>query len=125
MPESVKNRPSNATEEVFLFAKANGYYYNPKGVREETGANLRNCWALGPDASGNGHPATFPRELVRRCLLLGTRDGDTVLDPFSGSGTTGAAATELGRKAVLIELNPQYNKTANDRIRNGRINQGR
>jgi DNA modification methylase len=40
--------------------------------------------------------------------LLGSRDGDTVLDPFSGSGTTGLAAGELGRRAILIELNPAY-----------------
>ena len=48
MPESVKNRPTNATEEIFLFAKSPSYYYDSKAVREETGANLRNYWVLGP-----------------------------------------------------------------------------
>jgi site-specific DNA-methyltransferase (cytosine-N4-specific) len=115
MPESVKNRPTSATEEVFLFAKSPTYFYNPDGVREATGANLRNYWILGPDASGNGHPATFPRELVRRCVLLGSRPGDTVLDPFGGSGTTGVAAAELGRNVVLIELNPKYVKMGKKR----------
>ena len=47
MPESVKNRPSNATEEIFLFSKCAKYYYNNQAVREETGANLRNYWLLG------------------------------------------------------------------------------
>lgn len=108
MPESVKNRPTNATEEVFLFAKSPTYFYNPNGVREESGANLRNHWILNPDSSRSGHPATFPRELARRCILLGSREGDTILDPFSGSGTTGIAAGELNRKAILIELNPNY-----------------
>ena len=108
MPESVKNRPSNATEEVFLFSKSPNYYYDNQAVREETGANLKNYWLLGPDSSGTPHPAAFPKELVRRCILLGTRPGDLVLDPFSGSGTTGLVAAELNRKAILIELNEEY-----------------
>lgn len=108
MPESVKNRPTNATEEIFLFAKSPSYFYDPNGVREETGANLRNYWILGPDPSTYGHPAAFPRELARRCIALGSREGDSVLDPFGGCGTTGIAADELNRKSVLIELNPEY-----------------
>jgi len=119
MPESVKNRPTTATEEVFLFAKAPTYFYDSTAVRETTGANLRNFWVLGPEPNGNGHPASFPSELARRCILLGSRLGDTVLDPFGGSGTTGIAALELGRKAILIELNPSYVKISKERARNG------
>jgi DNA modification methylase len=117
MPESVKNRPTSATEEIFLFAKSSNYFYDPNGVREATGANLRNYWILGPDAAGNGHPAAFPRELTRRCILLGSRVGDTVLDPFGGSGTTALAARELGRAAVLVELNPSYAQLGRKRSR--------
>ena len=116
MPESVKNRPSNATEEVFLFSKATRYYYDNRAVREESGANLRNYWLLGPDADGSPHPATFPRELARRCILLGSRPGDLILDPFSGSGTTGVAALELNRRALLIELVDDYVAQARERL---------
>lgn len=116
MPESVKNRPTNATEEIFLMSKGPNYYYNSEGVREASGANLRNCWILGPDASGNGHPAVFPRELARRCILLGSRAGDTILDPFGGSGTTGVVAQGVGRKAILIEINPEYSKISKERV---------
>jgi DNA modification methylase len=119
MPESVKNRPTNATEEVFLFTKSPTYFYDPNSVREESGANLRNYWILGPDSKGNGHPAAFPRELARRCIQLGSRIGDIILDPFGGSGTTGLAAIELDRKATLIELNPVYAKMGRERSRNG------
>jgi DNA modification methylase len=119
MPESVKNRPTSATEEVFFFSKSPRYFYDPNGLRETTGANLRNYWVLGPDPSNNGHPAAFPRELARRCMLLGSRPGDVVLDPFGGSGTTGVAAKELGRKSVLIELNPTYAKIGRERALNG------
>ena len=116
MPESVKNRPSSATEEIFLFSKTPNYYYDNQAVREETGANLKNYWLLGPDSSGTPHPAVFPKELARRCILLGSRPGDLVLDPFSGSGTTGLVAVELNRKAVLIELNEEYMAHSKSRV---------
>lgn len=108
MPESVRNRPSNATESIFLLAKDSNYFYDNQAVRESSGANLRNYWILGPEPNSKGHPATFPSELARRCIRLGSKKNDAVLDPFSGSGTTGQAATELERKAILIELNEQY-----------------
>jgi site-specific DNA-methyltransferase (cytosine-N4-specific) len=116
MPESVRNRPTNATEEVFLFSKSPTYYYDRDGVREKTGANLRNYWVLGPDTNGRGHPAAFPRELVRRCILLSTRAGDIVPDPFSGSGTTGEVAQREERKAILVEVNPAYNDFTTRRL---------
>ncbi len=117
MPESVRNRPSNATESIFLFAKNPKYYYDNQDLREESGANLRNYWVLGPDPSSKGHPAAYPRELPRRCIRLGSEEGDTILDPFSGSGTTGAAAAELGRKSLLVELNQQFVTDSEDRLR--------
>lgn len=116
MPESVRDRPTSATEEIFLFSKASRYFYDASGVREQSGANVRNVWVLGPDPSNRGHPATFPRELARRCILLGSRPGDTVLDPFGGSGTTGVAAMELGRNALMIEINSEYSKITKERI---------
>ena len=118
MPESVKNRPTNATEDIFLFTKSIKYYYNPDGVREPTGANLRNYWVLGPEPNAHGHPAAFPRELARRCILLGSSEGDTVLDPFGGCGTTGFAAKELNRESVVIEINPMYIEMSKVRAKN-------
>ncbi len=118
MPESVRNRPTNATEEIFLFSKSPTYYYDPLGVREQSGANLRNFWILGPEPGRDGHPAAFTSELARRCILLGSRVGDTVLDPFGGSGTTGLAASQLSRKSVLIELNPTYVEKTVQRLKN-------
>ena len=116
MPESVRNRPSNATEEVFLFSKTANYFYDNHAVREPTGANLRNFWTLGPDSSGKPHPAVFPRALARRCILLGSRPGDLIIDPFSGSGTVGVVAAEFNRKALLIELNEVYLQQSKARV---------
>ena len=77
-------------------------------MREESGANLRNYWILGPDSSDVPHPAVFPREFARRCILLGSQPGDLILDPFSGSGTTGVVAAQSSRRAILVKLNPAY-----------------
>jgi DNA modification methylase len=54
------------------------------------------------------HFAVFPADLVRPCILAGCPKNGTVLDCFAGSGTVGDVATELGRDAILVELNPVY-----------------
>ncbi len=70
--------------------------------------NKRDVWTVAPANYPEAHFATYPPDLIKPCILAGTSAGDTVLDPFAGSGTTGAVALELGRKTVLIELNPRY-----------------
>lgn len=63
------------------------------------------------------HPNVKPVELVKQFIRVHTRPGDTVLDPFAGSGTTAIAAMELGRKCILIELDPSYAQVIRDRVR--------
>lgn len=70
--------------------------------------NKRDVWTVPPAAYKEAHFATFPPDLIKPCILAGSRPGDTILDPFFGSGTTGLVATELGRKCIGIELNPDY-----------------
>ena len=70
--------------------------------------NKRSVWTIPTAAFSDAHFATFPPDLVKPCILAGTKPGDTVLDPFGGSGTTGQVALELGRRAILIEINPYY-----------------
>jgi DNA modification methylase len=74
----------------------------------ESGRNKRSVWTVPTEPYAEAHFATFPPDLIKPCILAGTKPGDLVLDPFAGSGTTGAVAIELGRKAILIELNPAY-----------------
>lgn len=62
------------------------------------------------------HFAMFPERLIEPCVLAGSRVGGIVLDPFFGSGTTGAVAKRLGRKYIGIELNPRYCCKAEMRI---------
>ncbi len=80
-------------------------------------ANARDVWTIPPAQFEGAHFATMPEELARRCILAGSAEGDTVLDPFGGAGTTGLVAQRLNRSAVLIELNPAFVEMAAKRIR--------
>jgi site-specific DNA-methyltransferase (adenine-specific) len=77
-------------------------------IPEDPFRNKRSVWTIPTQPYAEAHFATFPEELPKLCILAGTKLGDTVLDPFAGSGTTGQVAIELGRKVILIELNPDY-----------------
>jgi site-specific DNA-methyltransferase (adenine-specific) len=78
------------------------------GIAADGTRNARTVWTIATQPYGGAHFATFPPELAQRCILAGSRPGDTVLDPFAGSGTTGMVATGHGRHAILCELNPEY-----------------
>jgi len=80
-------------------------------------ANKRSVWSVTTQGYKDAHFATFPPALIEPCILAGSRIGDTVLDPFGGSGTTAQVANKFGRKAVLIELNPEYCELAMKRNR--------
>jgi hypothetical protein len=77
--------------------------------------NKRSVWTVATQPYAEAHFATFPEEIPKLCILAGSRVGDTILDPFFGSGTTGKVAIELGRKCIGIELNPEYVKLAENR----------
>src|SRR4029077_3215549 len=79
------------------------------------GRNKRTVWTIATQPYAEAHFATFPEEIPKLCILAGSKLGDVVLDPFAGSGTTGQVALELGRRAILIELNPAYIELAQDR----------
>ena len=77
---------------------------------------FRQIWTL-TGASTRDHPAPFPLELACRLVRMFSFTGDTVLDPFSGTGTTMVAATKWGRNSVGIEIDPDYCQFAARRIR--------
>lgn len=146
MPESVKDRPTRAHSTIFLFAKNSKYFYDSDAIREPykkdgrkkttvigregsiqkrngerwpnpIGANARTVWNVAAEPTPFAHFATWPQKLVARMVLAGSRPGDTVLDPFCGSGTTVKVARDNGRKGIGIELNEDYLKIAKDRLR--------
>lgn len=91
--------------------ESHGLTPNESGKR-----NRRSVWTIATRPYKGAHFATFPEELVRPCILAGSRPGDTVLDPFAGSGTTGAVAVQEGRNFIGIEINPDYCEIIRQRL---------
>lgn len=120
-PSSVKTRIiANARKRADQFGgnKHNGETSKHSDGSVYTGritVNKRTVWTV-PTAPFNGeHFATFPPNLIKPCILAGCPVGGIVLDPFAGSFTTCMVALELGRKAIGIELNPEYVKIGRQR----------
>lgn len=110
---SVKDRPHQQHEHIFLLSKARWYDFDRSALKEQS------VWHFPHQRGRRGHPAVFPEELVERCILAGCPNNGVVLDPFAGSGTTGAVAERLGRDAILIELSEEYAGLAQRRIQGG------
>ena len=83
--------------------------------------NKRSVWTINTQAYPEAHFATFPEALVEPCVLAGCPEEGLVLDPFMGSGTTGAVAHRLGRQFVGIEINPEYMQLAEKRFDQKRL----
>ena len=78
--------------------------------------NRRDVWTIASKPFKGAHFAVMPEALVEPCVLGGSAEGDTVLDPFTGSGTVAVVALQHGRNFVGTELNPEYGQIAKDRI---------
>ena len=78
--------------------------------------NRRSVWTIPTKPFRGAHFAVMPEALVEPCILATSREGDTVLDPFLGSGTVGLVAQRHNRRWVGCELNPEYAKIAEERI---------
>lgn len=76
------------------------------------GRNPGDVWSISTRRHADAHFATFPIDVPRRCILAGCKPGGTVLDPFSGAGTTALAAQQLGRRAIGIDINASYHDIA-------------
>lgn len=123
MPESVKDRPARCHEYLFMLTKSEKYYYNWQEAREPAHGgglrNMRSVWSVPTKAFQGDHFATFPLDLILPCIRISSEPGDFILDPFFGSGTTGLACQQEGRKFAGIELNPAYVDIALRRLAEG------
>ena len=89
--------------------RVNGTQNQTKKVYDEIkGANRRSVWTVTTKPYSDAHFAVYPPDLIVPCVRAGCPVGGTVLDPFTGSGTTGMVSLENGRKFVGIELNEEY-----------------
>ncbi len=132
MPNWLGVRFTNATETLIWAArekKAKKHTFNKALAKEfgvgKVGANVWNipiCTGeerLKRAGGGKLHSTQKPMELLRRVILTTTREGDTVLDPVAGTGTTGYVASTLRRNFVMIEINPKYIAGIEERFRRG------
>lgn len=102
------------TEKVYWLFKGD----KPRVFNREY-ANHKEVWRIGAEQD-NPHPAPFPLEIPLRCVGACSTTGDTVLDPFMGSGTTGIACAQLGRNFIGIEKTPRWHELAQRRIEQAR-----
>lgn len=112
-------------EWITVFSKEGKRKPVPKDIKEKSRLTtkewqnwaINSIWEMQPaKAKVEGHPAPFPKELPIRLIKLYSFWGDTVLDPFAGTGTTLLAAQELGRKSIGFELNPEYIKLIDKKL---------
>lgn len=82
------------------------------------GKNMRTVWSINTVPYSEAHFATYPEKLVERMIKSGCPENGVVLDPFMGAGTTGLVARKLNRNYVGFEINSEYKKIAENRIRN-------
>ena len=109
--------------------RTNGKYHNEgTGLQPHSGleksyetANKRSVWTVTTKPYKGAHFATYPTDLIRPCVLAGSRVGDVVLDPFNGSGTTGFVSVEERRKYIGIDINPEYLALADTRIKSAQV----
>ena len=114
------------TEPTVRDKNAEGYQADySKGDRFSPGArvygadgkrNKRDVWTVNVKPYKEAHFATYPPELIEPCILAGSKEGDIVLDPFSGSGTTGEVALKHNRNYIGLELNPEYAALSEKRL---------
>lgn len=123
---SAKNPTLRDVHEYVLVGSKGSFSRVRKGEdtisKEEFLEATVSIWDILPESARRvGHPAPFPVELPRRLIELYTFEGDLILDPFLGSGSTAVAAVETGRHYVGYELNMDYIALAEKRIRDGAI----
>nr|WP_304442528.1 site-specific DNA-methyltransferase [Rhodovulum sp. MB263] len=128
MPNFRGKRLTNAHETLIWASKSEGakYTFNYEALKAlNEGVQMRSDWVLPictgherlkDDKGDKAHPTQKPESLLHRVLLATTNPGDVVLDPFFGTGTTGAVAKMLGRDFIGIEREAAYRKVAERRL---------
>ena len=105
--------------------RTNGKYHNEgTGLQPHSGLtksytkrNKRSVWSINKKPYKGAHFATYPEELIEPCILAGSEEGDIILDPFMGSGTTAVVAKKNSRAYIGCELHEDYASLQTDRIR--------
>ncbi len=121
-PQLQPNRLAPSTEIIWLASKSKKYYFDyQKAKKLNGGKQMRNLWTMTAKRHKTPHPTEKPEDLLERIILLGSKEGDFILDPFMGSGTTGVVSKRLGRNFIGIEVDDNYFNIAKERINSEKI----
>lgn len=116
----VKTNPTPSTNNVWLPDIEYAFHFREQGVKLNDGYELKSKWYQSPinkkDKDLYDHPTIKPLELVKRHIEHTTQEGDIVLDPFLGSGTTAVACQETKRQFIGFEIDKSYYDIAQDRL---------
>lgn len=126
MPETVDTRVTRELEYIIHLAIERSPLFNKTEYRELPeglggrnasfeGDKLTDVWCFKTSGGKDGHGAQFPIELPARCIALSTNEGDLVLDPFIGAGTTAIAARGLGRRCLGFDVSDSYLEVARNK----------
>lgn len=117
-PIKVCNRFAPSTELIWIAAKSKKYFFNYALAKEMNGGKqMRNLWDIRAERHKTKHPTEKPETLMSRIIAIATEPGDIVMDPFMGSGTTGAVAKTMRRSFIGFEIDKEYYDIAAARIR--------
>ncbi|MGA3085267.1 MAG: site-specific DNA-methyltransferase [Thermodesulfobacteriota bacterium] len=119
-PPNFRGSCFRAVTETMLWAKKNTKgktKFNYKHMKElNHGTQMKNIWEYWAEKNPFRHPATKQPVVLEYAILAGSNEGDLILDPFAGSGTTGYVAQGLNRKCIMIEIDPNYCQLIKDRV---------
>lgn len=107
-PQFSGDRPASGWEAIGIFHR--------EGKKRWNGGGRPAVWRTNIEKNGNEHPTQKPVTLLSELVAAFSDPGETVLDPFMGSGTTGVACVGLGRRFIGVEINPKHFDTACRRI---------
>ena len=121
MPESVRDRCTKSHEYIFLLSKSQNYYFDVNSIKEPTVdkkgmKRKKSVWEVKTKPYKGAHFAVYPTELIVSPILAGSEEGDIILDPFMGSGTTAAVAKSLDRHYLGCELHEEYDELIQKRV---------
>lgn len=112
-----RNRFAPSTELIWLASKNKKYKFNYEIAKIiNNGKQMKNLWDIPATRHKTIHPTEKPEILLERIIKIGSDEGDLILDPFMGSGTTGVVSKNLNRKFIGIEVNKEYFEIAKNRI---------
>lgn len=111
------NRLAPSTELIWAASKSKKYFFDYDTAKKINGGKqMKNLWEINAERHKTKHPTEKPETLLERILLIASKEGHTILDPFMGSGTTGVVAKRLKRNFIGYEISKEYFEIAKARI---------